>query len=124
MYIALGILIGGMIAGRLLRGQGWLAATRRGVFPAVLLLLFLLGVAVGGNAALVRELPRLGGGALLLMLGGVGGSVFCVCLLRPLFARQSPRAGAAPAPGRACVGPECDTERPRARATERSGRPL
>lgn len=121
MYIALGILIGGMIAGRLLRGQGWLAAARRGVFPAVLLLLFLLGVAVGGNAALVRELPRLGGGALLLMLGGVGGSVFCVCLLRPLFARQSPRAGAAPASDPARVRPERDSARRRDAAT---GRPL
>lgn len=123
MYIALGILIGGMIAGRLFRGQGWLAAARRGVFPAVLLLLFLLGVAVGGNAALVRELPRLGGAAVLLMLGGVAGSVFCVCLLRPLFARQSPRAGAAPAPGPARVRPERDSARRRDAVTERSGRP-
>lgn len=124
MYIALGILIGGMIAGRLFRGRGWLAAVRRGVFPAVLLLLFLLGVAVGGNAALVRELPRLGGAAVLLMLGGVGGSVFCVCLLRPLFARQSQRAGEIPASEAACAGQGRDRARRRDAATERSGRPL
>lgn len=93
MYTALAIMLCGMLAGRLLRGRLSAEALRRGIFLAIMLLLFLLGVAVGGNEQLVRELPRLGGAALTLALGALGGTLVCAALLRPLF-----RTGPGPQP--------------------------
>ena len=87
MYTALLIMICGMIAGRILRGRLRAEALRRWIFLAIMLLLFLLGVAVGGNEQLVRDLPRLGGAALTLALGALGGTLVCAALLGPLFRR-------------------------------------
>lgn len=95
MYTALGIMLCGMLAGRLLRGRLAAEALRRWIFLAIMLLLFLLGVAVGGNERLVRELPRLGGAALTLALGALGGTLVCAWLLGPFF-----RAGPGPQPGK------------------------
>lgn len=85
MYIALGIMLCGMLAGRLLRGRLRPEALRRWIFLAIMLLLFFLGIAVGGNAQLVRDLPHLGGAALTLALGGIGGTLVCAVLLRRVF---------------------------------------
>ena len=85
MYTALSIMLCGMLAGRLLRGRLSAEALRRGIFLAIMLLLFLLGVAVGGNEKLVRDLPALGGAALTLALGALGGTLVCAALLRPRF---------------------------------------
>lgn len=93
MYTALGIMLCGMLAGRLLRGRLRPEALRRWIFPAIMLLLFFLGIAVGGNAQLVRDLPHLGGAALALALGGIGGTLVCAVLLRRLFG-----GGSAPRP--------------------------
>ena len=98
MYTALGIMLCGMLAGRLLRGRLREEALRRWIFLAIMLLLFLLGVAVGGNERLVRDLPHLGGAALTLALGALGGTLVCAALLRPLF-RDAP-APKPPAPGK------------------------
>lgn len=87
MYIALGIMLCGMLAGRLLRGRLRPEALRRWIFLAIMLLLFFLGIAVGGNAQLVRDLPHLGGAALTLALGGIGGTLVCALLLRRVFGR-------------------------------------
>lgn len=102
MYTALSIMLCGMLAGRLLRGKLSADALRRGIFLAIMLLLFLLGVAVGGNERLVRELPRLGGAALTLALGALGGTLACAAVLRPLF-RGAP--GPRPHGGPAQKGP-------------------
>ena len=85
MYIALGIMLCGMLAGRLLRGRLRPEALRRWIFLAIMLLLFFLGIAVGGNAQLVRDLPHLGGAALALARGGIGGTLVCAVLLRRVF---------------------------------------
>ena len=85
MYTALFIMICGMLAGRLLRGHLRAEALRRWIFLAIMLLLFLLGVAVGGNERLVRDLPRLGGAALTLALVALGGTLACAALLGPRF---------------------------------------
>jgi uncharacterized membrane protein YbjE (DUF340 family) len=42
---------------------------------AIYLLLFLLGIAIGTNEIIVRNLPTLGLKALLISIGGVVGSV-------------------------------------------------
>ena len=96
MYTALSIMICGMIAGRILRGCLRAEVLRRWIFLAIMLLLFLLGVAVGGNERLVRDLPRLGGAALTLALGALGGTLACAALLAPRF-RNGPGPQARPA---------------------------
>lgn len=90
MYIALGIMLCGMIAGRLLRGHLAQESLRHLIFLAIMLLLFLLGVAVGSNERLVRDLPHLGGAALMLSLGALAGTLVCAFLLKPLF-KSEPR---------------------------------
>lgn len=102
MFIAIGLMLVGMGLGFLLRGRVWLGGLTRCVSPTIMLLLFSLGVAVGGNEALMRDLPELGGTALVLTLAGVAGSLACVALIRRSFAASpglaSPQA-AAPTPG-------------------------
>ncbi|WP_165066032.1 LysO family transporter [Desulfovibrio sp. ZJ200] len=97
MFIAIGIMFLGLLLGFLLRGQRLLTALTRCVTPAIMLLLFSLGVAVGGNETLMRNLPLLGGKALLLTLAGVAGSLACVAVIRRWFcdlpATPCPRAG-------------------------------
>lgn len=53
----------------------------RGTTTAVYLLLFLLGIAVGGNTAVMNALATLGLQALLLSLGGMAGSIALAFLL-------------------------------------------
>lgn len=91
MFIAIGILFLGLSLGFALRGQRLLTRLSRCVTPAIMLLLFSLGVAVGGNQALMRSLPVLGGKALLLTLAGVAGSLVCVAFIRRWFC-DSPAA--------------------------------
>ena len=85
MYTALAIMMCGRIAGRIFRGRLRAEALRRWIFLAIMLLLFLLGVAVGGNERLVRDLPRLGGAAFTLALGALGGTLACAALLASRF---------------------------------------
>ena len=46
MFIAMGLMLLGMTLGWLLRGRAWLGLLTRCVSPAIMLLLFSLGVAV------------------------------------------------------------------------------
>ena len=75
MFIAMGLMLLGMILGWLLRGRAWLGLLTRCVSPAIMLLLFSLGVAVGGNRELMNNLPLLGGKALAVQRGGVAVAV-------------------------------------------------
>jgi uncharacterized membrane protein YbjE (DUF340 family) len=52
---------------------------------AIYLLLFLLGISVGGNRAIMDNLVSLGFNALLLALGAVAGSVGLSCLAYRMF---------------------------------------
>jgi uncharacterized membrane protein YbjE (DUF340 family) len=52
---------------------------------AIYLLLFLLGVAIGTNEVIVKNLPALGFKALLISLGGVLGSVLVAWLAYRLW---------------------------------------
>lgn len=98
MFIAMGLMLLGILLGRLLRGQRWLGALSRCITPAIMLLLFSLGVAVGGNEELMRNLPLLGGKALLLTLAGVAGSLACVAVIRRWFRDFPPPPGAGNSP--------------------------
>lgn len=84
MLIILGMGIG-MVAGYLLRRQERLLHfVDLATTGLVYLLLFLLGVSVGGNRAILLALDELGGQALLLSSGAVVGSIL---LAAPLSAR-------------------------------------
>ena len=93
MFIALGLTFLGMALGFLLRGQPWITWLTRGVTPAIMLLLFALGISVGSNEMLMQSLPRLGGAALALTVAGIVGSFVCVGLISRFFPRSP-----APAP--------------------------
>ena len=85
MFIALGLTFLGMALGFLLRGQPWITWLTRCVTPAIMLLLFALGISVGSNEMLMRSLPRLGGTALALTVAGILGSFACVALIGRFF---------------------------------------
>ncbi|MFB3816287.1 MAG: LysO family transporter [Candidatus Methylomirabilales bacterium] len=75
-------LAAGILAGFLLRGHaGLLGAADRLSALSVCLLVFLLGLAVGSNAAVIRNLGPLGLRAAVLSLAGVLGSVLAARLV-------------------------------------------
>ena len=88
MFIALGLTCLGMALGFLLRGQPWLTWLTRCVTPAIMLLLFALGISVGSNEMLMQSLPRLGGAALALTGAGILGSFVCVGLISRFFPKS------------------------------------
>ena len=93
MFVAIGLMFLGILLGFLLRGRRLAAALSRCVAPAIVLLLFALGISVGGNNTLMGALPKLGSAALLLTLFGVGGSFVCALCIRRFF-RQPPEPDA------------------------------
>jgi uncharacterized membrane protein YbjE (DUF340 family) len=90
MYTVLLFLVAGLLLGFLLRRRELLlkvADTLAGW--AVLWLIFLLGVSVGGNEVVFANLDQLGLQALVLSSGAVIGSVFLCQLVTTFFFRLS-----------------------------------
>lgn len=75
MFTVIGIMFGGIAVGYLLRRVALLQKIGKPISYTILLLLFLLGISVGSNEAIVNNLTRLGGQALLIALAGTVGSV-------------------------------------------------
>lgn len=75
MFTVIGIMFGGIAAGYLLRSWGWLQKLGKPISYTILLLLFLLGISVGSNRAIVENLAALGGEAFVIALAGTAGSV-------------------------------------------------
>lgn len=70
------LMLAGTAAGFLMRRRlPLLRFLEKGILWSIYLLLFLLGLSIGSNPEIVRQLPGLGGQALLLSLGAVGGSL-------------------------------------------------
>lgn len=81
LYLAAGVL-----AGYLLRfKKNVLAMAGTATTWSLYLLIFLLGISVGTNHAVVHALGRLGVQALILSVGGIGGSVLVGCLVSRAF---------------------------------------
>lgn len=76
MLIIICLMAGGILLGRLTQA-GRPGIIRKGIFGAILFLLFLLGIAVGHNRQVMDNLGAIGGEALLIAAGAVGGSVVC-----------------------------------------------
>lgn len=80
MLILFAVLFGGILTGRLLRRRP-LRALGNVITVIIWLLLFVLGVEVGGNEQVVRSLATLGVQALVLCTGALTGSIACSWLL-------------------------------------------
>ncbi|MFW5708233.1 MAG: LysO family transporter [Bacteroidota bacterium] len=82
MLTVVAIMFAGMLAGYLLRGQKRiLRMNARLTMWVIYLLLFFLGLAIGGDEYIMRQLPELGLMALLITLLAVGGSLLTAWLL-------------------------------------------
>ena len=97
MFIAMGLMFIGIAVGLLLRGRPLAARLTRCVTPAIMLLLFALGISVGSNTTLMANLPKLGGAAVVLTVSAIAGSIACVFCIRRFF-RQPPEPDALTTP--------------------------
>ena len=79
--MCLGIVLGYLIRNRKL----WVRLADKLTMWAIYLLLFLLGIAIGTNEVIVKNLPTLGLKALLISMGGVLGSVLVAWLAYRLW---------------------------------------
>lgn len=76
MLIVMLFLTAGMLAGFFLRGKnGIIKIADKITTVAICLLLFLLGLSVGGNEIIINSFAKLGAQALALTAGAVSGSV-------------------------------------------------
>jgi uncharacterized membrane protein YbjE (DUF340 family) len=76
----------GIIIGYLIRNYNrWVRLADKLTMWSIYLLLFLLGIAIGANEVIVKNLPALGFKALLISIGGVLGSVLVAWLAYRLW---------------------------------------
>jgi len=85
MFTVIGIMFCGIILGYLFREKTILQKLGRPISYTIYLLLFLLGISVGGNSEIINNLPSLGGQALLLAFAGTLGSVLAAWGINFLF---------------------------------------
>lgn len=76
MFIIIGIMLTGMLLGFLLRNKR-LSWIHKIITLLIWVLLFLLGIDVGGNEAIIKGLYTLGLEALIITLAAVTGSILC-----------------------------------------------
>ncbi len=88
MFIVIGIMFCGIALGYLFRKQTILQKLGKPISYTIYLLLFLLGLSVGGNNEIINNLPSLGSQALLLAFAGTLGSVFAAWLVYRLFFKK------------------------------------
>lgn len=91
MFIVIGIMFGGIAVGYLLRRVEWLQKIGKPISYTILLLLFLLGISVGANDAIVNNLATLGGQAFVLALAGTTGSVLAAWGVYHFFFKERRR---------------------------------
>ncbi len=80
MFIVVGLMLLGVIAGRLLRRQR-LPGIQQVIMALIWLLLFLLGLEVGSNPEIIRNFHTLGVEAILISLLAVLGSATAALFL-------------------------------------------
>lgn len=77
MLVVLGYLCAGVFFGYGMRNRKSLKNLEKIIYVTILLLLFMLGLSVGGNKEVVKNLPILGSQAFLIALFATGGSILC-----------------------------------------------
>lgn len=76
----------GMAIGYFLRGKDkTVARIEKSILWSIYLLLFFLGLSIGGNKLILSNLPSLGLNALIITLGGVAGSILMAWAFWRLF---------------------------------------
>lgn len=101
MFTVIGLMLAGMLAGYVLQRKR-LAVIQPAITVLIWALLYLLGVEVGGNEAIINSLHTLGMEAAVMTLGGTLGSVTAALLLWKALARgrkARTTEGTAPADG-------------------------
>lgn len=88
MFIVIGIMFGGIALGYFFRNKTVLQKLGKPISFTIYLLLFLLGISVGGNSEIVQNLPTLGGQAFLLAFAGTLGSVLAAWGIYNLFLKK------------------------------------
>lgn len=80
MFTVISFMLGGVVIGALLRRRdcSW---TSKSITVLIWLLLFLLGVEVGGNTKIIAALPVLGLDAFAISVASTIGSCVCAWLL-------------------------------------------
>lgn len=88
MFIVIGTMFGGIAIGYLLRQVAILQKIGKPISYTIILLLFLLGLSVGGNREIVNNLPALGGQAFLLAFAGTSGSIIAAWAVHYYFFKE------------------------------------
>ena len=91
MFTVIGIMFGGIAIGYLLRKVEFLQKIGKPISYTILLLLFLLGISVGANEAIINNLTTLGGQAFLIALAGTVGSVLAAWCVYHFFFEERRR---------------------------------
>ena len=91
MFIVIGIMFSGIVFGYLFRKKAILQKLGKPISYTIYMLLFFLGVSVGGDNEIIRNLPSLGGQALFLASAGTLGSVLAAWGISFLFNPRAPK---------------------------------
>lgn len=91
MFIVIGIMLGGIAIGYLMRKIELLQKIGKPISYTILLLLFLLGISVGSNESIMNNLTTLGGQALLIAFAGTLGSVLAAWGVYHFFFKERSR---------------------------------
>jgi len=89
MFTVIAIMFGGIALGYLFRKKAILKKLGKPINYTIYLLLFFLGISVGGNSEIINNLPSLGGQALLLAFAGTLGSVLAAWIVYKIFFKKS-----------------------------------
>jgi uncharacterized membrane protein YbjE (DUF340 family) len=89
MYLLIGIMFACTGVGYLLRRMRFLRRINALILPTVCALLFVMGISVGSNEQIVKNLPTLGTQALILAAAGTLGSLVAAwCINRFFFGNK------------------------------------
>lgn len=92
MFIIIGLMLTGMLLGYLLRRKN-LRRIHNVITVLIWVLLFILGVEVGGNEQIIKGLHTIGIEAIILTLGGTLGSVIAAwALWKALYKKKGEAA--------------------------------